>query len=81
MVDTPTQPGSPYQAPETDRAAEFYKAYEEHSKVLRAWLVAYGVDAPGCASTPSGILAFGNVQAGLLVRGNVLHRFPQGPRA
>jgi hypothetical protein len=24
----------------------FYKAYEEHSKVLRAWLVAYGVGAP-----------------------------------
>lgn len=25
---------------------EFYKAYEEHSKTLRTWLVAYGVGAP-----------------------------------
>lgn len=24
----------------------FFKAYEEHSKVLRTWLVAYGIGAP-----------------------------------
>ena len=46
MVDTPIQPGSPSQIPAHDLAAEFYKAYEEHSKVLRTWLVAYGVGAP-----------------------------------
>jgi hypothetical protein len=26
--------------------ATFYKSYEEHSKVLRTWLVAYGIGAP-----------------------------------
>jgi hypothetical protein len=29
-----------------DFGAEYYKAYEEHSKVLRTWLVAYGIGAP-----------------------------------
>ncbi len=27
-------------------AADFYKVYEEHTKTLRAWMVAYGVGAP-----------------------------------
>ena len=31
---------------DTDSAAELYAAYEEHSKTLRTWLVAYGVGAP-----------------------------------
>jgi uncharacterized protein YaaQ len=31
---------------EHDLGAEFYEAYEEHSKVLRTWLVAYGIGAP-----------------------------------
>ena len=36
---------SPTRTP-PDLAAEYYKAYEEHSKVLRTWLVAYGIGAP-----------------------------------
>ncbi len=27
-------------------STDYYKAYEEHSKVLRTWLVAYGIGAP-----------------------------------
>jgi hypothetical protein len=30
----------------TDAGEGFYKAYEEHSKTLRTWLVAYGIGAP-----------------------------------
>src|SRR5713101_4478781 len=28
------------------QAEGFYKAYEEHSRTLRAWLVAYGIGGP-----------------------------------
>ena len=38
-----TQPGN---VTSPDLVGEFYKAYEEHSKVLRTWLVAYGIGAP-----------------------------------
>jgi hypothetical protein len=29
-----------------ERAKSFYAAYEEHSKTLRTWLVAYGIGSP-----------------------------------
>ena len=29
-----------------DEIEELYKAYEEHAKTLRTWLVAYGIGAP-----------------------------------
>jgi hypothetical protein len=32
--------------PETLQADAFYKVYEEHAKILRAWLVGYGVGVP-----------------------------------
>lgn len=30
----------------SEQATEYYKAYEEHAKTLRTWLVAYGIGAP-----------------------------------
>lgn len=30
----------------SDSSAELYAVYEEHSKTLRTWLVAYGIGAP-----------------------------------
>lgn len=38
--------GSDARVAGTDRAKEFYAAYEHYSGLLRTWLVAYGIGAP-----------------------------------
>jgi hypothetical protein len=38
-----------------ERAQGFYAAYEEHSKTLRTWLVAYGIGAPVLLLTNEGL--------------------------
>jgi hypothetical protein len=42
MTELPSNAGDEAE----DSSAELYAAYEEHSKTLRTWLVAYGVGAP-----------------------------------